>query len=74
MITEPQMKALQAGFKNLGITDRADRLAMTRAIIGRQIDSANDLYRLEASVVIDELMTRKTRAAQQREDDPPFDG
>jgi hypothetical protein len=73
MITEQQMKALQAGFKDLGITDRGDRLAMTRAIIGRQIDSANDLYRAEASVVIDELITRKTRAAQQGEDDP-FNG
>jgi hypothetical protein len=67
------MKALQAGFKSLGITDRGDRLAMTRAIIGRQIDSANDLYRLEASTVIDELHVRKTRAAQAGEDDPFHD-
>jgi hypothetical protein len=74
MITVPQMKALQAGFKDLGITDRGDRLAMTRAIIGRHIDSANDLYRAEASVVIDELITRKTRAAQAADEDDPFNG
>jgi hypothetical protein len=70
LITDAQLRALHAGFRDLGITDRADRLALTCQIIGRQISSANDLYLAEASVVIDELMVRKTRAAQNPDDDP----
>jgi hypothetical protein len=60
LITELQLKALHAGFHDIGVTDRAERLAMTCQIIGRQITSANDLYRAEASVVIEELWRRTT--------------
>jgi hypothetical protein len=68
MITPDQLKALQAGFTNLGIRNRAQRLDQTRQIIGRDIDSANDLYRAEASTVIDELALRRTRLTQADED------
>lgn len=68
MITKEQRTALQAGFTNLGIRNRQQRLDTTRDIIGRTIESANDLYRAEASTVIDELHRRRTALAQADED------
>jgi hypothetical protein len=67
MITKAQLRALQAGFRDVGMTDRGQRLEETTAIIGRHIESANDLYEAEASTVIDELRQRKQRAEAARE-------
>jgi hypothetical protein len=69
-ITPAQLRALQAGFKDIGINDRKNRLEITRQIIGRHINSATQLTRAEASTVIDGLNTRRTQQAQQAEDPP----
>jgi hypothetical protein len=69
-ITTAQLRALQAGFKDVGINDRKNRLEITRQIIGRHINSATQLTRAEASTVIDGLNTRRTQQAQQAEDPP----
>jgi hypothetical protein len=68
MITAEQLRALQAGFTALGIRARKERLDLTRQIIGRDVESANGLYRREASTVIDELRLRKQRLEQADED------
>ena len=54
-ITGPQSKALHASFNDLGITDRTMRLDYCRNLIGRDIESSNDLTKAEASAVIDAL-------------------
>jgi hypothetical protein len=56
-ITQPQSKKLHAGFNDLGITDREQRLAYCTNLIGREITSSNDLTKDEASRVIDALET-----------------
>lgn len=59
-ITKAQMGKLQAGFNDCGWTDREDRLRATSAIIGRDITSANDLTKHEASDVIEVLVAAAT--------------
>jgi hypothetical protein len=69
MITKAQLRALHAAFRDLGITDKdkPERMRVTVEIIGRPVESANDLYEREASTVIDELRLRKHRADAARE-------
>lgn len=55
MITGPQMKKMQALFGQLGITDRADKLAYCSQRVGREVTSAKDLTKAEAIRVIDAL-------------------
>jgi hypothetical protein len=50
-----QMRAMQAAFRDANITEREDRLRFASETIGREIASASDLTRDEASAVIDEL-------------------
>jgi hypothetical protein len=71
MITPAQLKALQAAFKDIGINDRNTRLEITRQIIGRHINTANQLTRTEASMVLDGLALRRTQLAQQEAGDNP---
>jgi hypothetical protein len=54
-ISVDQSKALHASFNDVGITDREMRLAYCRNLIGRQIETSNDLTRAEASAVINAL-------------------
>ncbi|MEU7787706.1 hypothetical protein [Amycolatopsis sp. NPDC049159] len=53
-ITEPQMKKMQAIFTNAGV-DRDVRLAASSAILQREISTASDLTKDEATVLIDTL-------------------
>ena len=53
-----QTRLAMALFGDLGITDRFDRLNVTSAILGRDVDSWNEVSRAEASSVIDELQRR----------------
>jgi hypothetical protein len=53
-ITEPQMKKMQAIFTNAGI-DREQRLAASSAILQRDLATASDLTKDEATVLIDTL-------------------
>lgn len=64
MVTGAQMKRLQAGFTAIGVRARAQRLAITCRIIGRHIESANELYRAEAATVIDEIEERRRILAE----------
>ncbi|WP_410633327.1 hypothetical protein [Amycolatopsis sp. cmx-4-83] len=53
-ITEPQMKKMQSIFTNAGV-DRDVRLAASSAILQRDICTASDLTKDEATVLIDTL-------------------
>lgn len=57
-VTDGQLRALGAAFTELGVKgagERADRLAVTSRLVHRQIGSAKDLTRDEASIVLDTL-------------------
>lgn len=59
-ITTSQLKALQAGFSDVGIKDRAERLTIAANLAGRpDLESANDLTAAEARAVIDGLTFAK---------------
>ena len=53
--TEAQTRLAMAAFAEMDLADRDDRLKATTGIIGRPIESWNDLTRTEASTVIDTL-------------------
>lgn len=61
-ITEPQKRRIFALLGDRGITDRDKRLAGISKVIGRQIDSTNDLTRDEAARVIDVLEPAEAKA------------
>ena len=61
LASREQLNAIHAAFRDLGITDRTERLTITRHVIGRQIASAKDLWRAEAGAVLDELAERRRR-------------
>lgn len=52
-ITAAQMRKLQAGFGDIGMTDRADRLTFVAVVVGRDVETSKDLSVSEASAVID---------------------
>lgn len=58
MITDAQMRKMQAGFRELNLTDRGDRIAFTAEFIGRDLDSSKDLTKDEATALIDEIERR----------------
>lgn len=65
LLSPAQSKMLHALFNQCGFTDREDRLRATVTIVGREVDTSNDLTKHEASIVIDVL----TQAASTT--DPP---
>jgi hypothetical protein len=50
-----QRRLMHALFHEAGISQRADRLAVTSAIAGHAVETSNDLDRVEISRVIDYL-------------------
>ena len=54
-VTREQVTKIMAQMGDLGITGRDERLARVIAIIGREIESSNDLTKAEASQVIGQL-------------------
>lgn len=50
--TVPQHRAMHALWRQAGVLDRADRLALTGAVVGRELASSNDLTAAEADQVI----------------------
>ena len=65
--TDAQITKLVICFKELGITDREDRVQFLRDAIGRHIDSSKEMTRAEASAVIDKLESAPPS------DEPPLD-
>jgi hypothetical protein len=61
-ISKPQLAKMHATFNELGITDRTERLNLTRALLSRdELGSANDLTLIDASTLIemlDECLTK----------------
>lgn len=62
--SKKQVTAIVTLFNALGIKDRAERLAQTSTIVGRTLQSANDLSAAEAGKVI-ELLTADVDAKAQ---------
>lgn len=59
-LTHAQSKMLHALFNQCGFTDRDDRLRATVTIVGREVETSNDLTKHEASVLIDVLTQAST--------------
>lgn len=56
-ITSAQRAKMLALFRGLGIEDRAERLRISTAIVNREVGTANELTKDEASALIDTLET-----------------
>ena len=56
-LSKPQLGKILALFGDIGWSDKADMLRATQALVGRNVESANDLTKTEASKLIDELET-----------------
>ena len=57
-LTEKQVTLIQMLFKDLGIGDREDRLALASIALARNVESTKDLTKTEASVIIEYLKAR----------------
>jgi hypothetical protein len=55
LITQPQMRKMQALFSEKGFRDRDDRMAYVNEIVGIEVASSKDLTKDQASLVIDAL-------------------
>lgn len=62
VVTPPQLKKIGAAMRELGITDRDNALTYVSDVVGRQVQSRNELTRVEAGGVI-EALERDARAA-----------
>ena len=67
LATDAQITKLVICFKELGISDREDRVQFLRDAIGRHIDSSKEMTKAEASAVIDKLESAPPSA------EPPLD-
>lgn len=56
-LSKMQVGRILALFGDIGWSDKADMLRATQALVGRNVESANDLTKTEASKLIDELET-----------------
>lgn len=65
MISDPQRRALQATFRDLGVVNRSDRLASISRIVNRDVTSSAELTAAEANAVLDELNKQRARAANE---------
>ena len=60
-LSEEQRAKMFAGFNELGITDREQRLAWIGDVVGRDVESSNNLTVGEASTVIDRIESTLAR-------------
>jgi hypothetical protein len=70
-VTPQQLRALHTAMTVAGIVERMDRLAYVSSVIGRDVDTSNDLTRDEASAVLDALA--ELTLATDDDDAPPVD-
>jgi len=56
--TEPQMRKIQASFKDAGIVDRDAKLAFVVHVIGREMESSVEMTKDEAGKVIEAIEAR----------------
>jgi hypothetical protein len=54
-ITAPQLKKMAAAMRDLGVTEREHALTYVGQVIGRDVESRNDLTKAEAHMVIEAL-------------------
>jgi hypothetical protein len=54
-ISKPQLAKLHAIFGEMGITDRESRLSTVSNLVGRHVESSNDLSKAEAMTLIDQI-------------------
>lgn len=64
-ISPEQSKALHAGFRNLGISDRGQRMEIVASVLDREITSSSDLTRDEASTILAHLSALRARAEEE---------
>ena len=64
-VSGDQLKKIGAAMSELGMTDRSLALAYVKDVIGREIESRNDLTRSEAHKVIDALERDKQPTEEQ---------
>lgn len=69
MISDAQRRRLGVGFKSLGIADREERLTFASMVVGRDLESSNDLTMVEATRVIGAIIEAEQSARDQ--DEPP---
>lgn len=62
-ISPQQLSKIGVEMKKLGITERDEALGYVANVIGRQVESRNDLTKSEASTVIESLIADGERAA-----------
>jgi hypothetical protein len=72
-ITKAQLTALNAALtQDLGITDRAEKLAYLSAKLGRDLASSKDVTKAEASRLLDEIAAQPAPGVPEPEfDEPP---
>lgn len=62
-ITAAQLRKMGALMREAGLTERADALLYVHEVIGREVESRNDLTKAEASAVIDRLTSEASAPA-----------
>jgi hypothetical protein len=70
-ITPAQIKMMAASMGELGMTDRDSALAFVADVVGRAVESRNDLTKAEATKVIDAL--QRDLQGQSETAEPPLD-
>lgn len=66
-MTDNMRRALMASYREIGITDRDERLKHASRIVGRPVGSANELTHAEAHDLLAALEAEAARVAQDRE-------
>jgi len=73
-ISDPQLKKIGALMREQGMTDRTAALEFVVGVVGRQVESRNDLSKAEASRCIDALQKMRDAQTAPMGEPPPDDG
>lgn len=74
LMTDAQRRRMMAAFRDVGISDRGERLTYSAGVVGREVASAAELTVAEASQIIDTLADQAALRAAAAADEPasPF--